>query len=188
MTLQKDDPTVVGTYRLESRLGSGGMGVVYLARTDAGRAVAVKVIRRQWAEHTGFRARFELEVAAARMVHSKFTAPVVDADPRATEPWMATLYVPGVSLATQVEQDQPLGDEDLRQLGAALATALSDIHRAGVIHRDLKPGNVLMTADGPLVIDFGIARAVDGNPSPLPARSSALLHSWHPSSSCRRRV
>ncbi|MET8681762.1 serine/threonine-protein kinase [Streptomyces sp. NPDC004647] len=164
MTVNKDDPTVVGGYKLEHRLGAGGMGVVYLARSSAGEPVAMKVVRRQWAEDPEFRARFELEVAAARMVHSRFTAPVIDADPHASTPWMATLYVPGETLATHVAQQGSLESNRLKGLAKALAGALRDIHRAGVVHRDLKPGNVLLTDGGPLVIDFGIARAVDGNP------------------------
>ncbi|MGP3999495.1 protein kinase domain-containing protein [Streptomyces sp. 8N706] len=164
MTLLKDDPTEVGGYRLEGRLGAGGMGVVYMARSPGGGTVALKVIRRQWAEDPEFRARFELEAAAARMVHSRFTAPVVDADPYASEPWMATAYVPGECLATHMARHSPLGVEELLRLAAALARALRDIHRAGVVHRDLKPGNVLLTDDGPRVIDFGIARAMDGHP------------------------
>ncbi|UUU35800.1 serine/threonine-protein kinase [Streptomyces sp. CA-210063] len=164
MTLLKDDPTEVGGYRLDGRLGAGGMGVVYLARSPRGRTVALKVVRREWAEDREFRSRFELEVAAARMVHSRFTAPVVDADPHAPEPWMATLYVPGESLAERVDRQGPLGNDELLRLARALAVALHDIHRAGVVHRDLKPGNVLLTSDGPRVIDFGIARALDGHP------------------------
>ncbi|MEV1079324.1 PQQ-binding-like beta-propeller repeat protein [Streptomyces sp. NPDC050211] len=164
MTLLKGDPTEVGGYRLDGRLGAGGMGVVYLARSPDGRAVALKVIRRQWAEDREFRARFELEVAAARMVHSGFTAAVVDADPCAPEPWMATVYMPGESLSERVDRQGPLAGGELLRLARALVVALRDIHRAGVVHRDLKPGNVLLTSDGPRVIDFGIARALDGNP------------------------
>ncbi|MCX5316159.1 protein kinase [Streptomyces sp. NBC_00154] len=162
MSLRDDDPTEVGGYKLEGRLGAGGMGVVYLARSPRGTPVALKVVRPEWAEDKAFRARFELEVAAARMVHSRYTAPVVDASPRGPEPWMATLYVPGQNLHTQVSQNGPLGEAELTQLAAALAQALADIHRAGVIHRDLKPSNVLLTEDGPRVIDFGIAQATDG--------------------------
>ncbi|GAB2604235.1 hypothetical protein GCM10027168_41470 [Streptomyces capparidis] len=154
---------MVSDYRIEGRLGTGGMGVVYLARSLSGEQVAVKVIREEWAQDPGFRARFELEVAAARMVHSAFTAPVVDADPCAVRPWMATLLVPGESLSARVRNDGALPDGELRLLAAGLAQALRDIHRAGLVHRDLKPGNVLMTADGPCVIDFGVARAMDGN-------------------------
>ncbi|MFF4041144.1 protein kinase [Streptomyces sp. NPDC001816] len=162
MSLRDDDPTEVGGYKLEGRLGAGGMGVVYLARSPRGTPVALKVVRPEWAENKAFRERFELEVAAARMVHSQYTAPVVDASPRGPEPWMATLYVPGQSLHTQVSQNGPLSGAELTELAASLAQALADIHRAGVIHRDLKPSNVLLTEDGPRVIDFGIAQATDG--------------------------
>lgn len=162
MSLRDDDPTEVGGYKLDRRLGAGGMGVVYLARSPRGTPVALKVVRREWAEDKAFRARFELEVAAARMVHSQYTAPVVDASPRGPEPWMATLYVPGQSLDAQVSENGPLSGSELTELARALAQALADIHRAGVIHRDLKPSNVLLTEDGPRVIDFGVAQATDG--------------------------
>lgn len=162
MSLRDDDPTEVGGYKLERRLGAGGMGVVYLARSPRGTPVALKVVRREWAEDKAFRARFELEVAAARMVHSQYTAPVVDASPRGPEPWLATLYVPGQSLDAQVSESGPLSGSELTELARALAQALADIHRAGVIHRDLKPSNVLLTEDGPRVIDFGVAQATDG--------------------------
>ncbi|MGA5508983.1 protein kinase domain-containing protein [Streptomyces umbrinus] len=164
MTLLKDDPTWVGSYRLESRLGSGGMGVVYRACSASGQVAALKVIRRQWAENPEFRARFELEVAAARMVHSRHTVPIIDADPHAPDPWMASPYVPGESLATRVREGGSLDEPELLALARALATGLRDIHRAGVVHRDLKPGNVLLGEHGPLIIDFGVSRAVDGRP------------------------
>ncbi|MFF4576177.1 serine/threonine-protein kinase [Streptomyces sp. NPDC001410] len=164
MTLLKDDPTWVGSYRLESRLGSGGMGVVYRAYSASGQTVALKVIRRQWAENPEFRARFELEVAAARMVHSKHIVPIIDADPHAPDPWMASPYVLGESLAARVRERGPLDEPELRALAWALAGGLRDIHRAGVVHRDLRPGNVLLSDDSPLIIDFGVSRAVDGRP------------------------
>ncbi|PLW66169.1 serine/threonine protein kinase, partial [Streptomyces sp. DJ] len=155
------DPDSVGGYRLESRLGSGGMGVVYLARTDSGRRMAVKVVRGQLAEDPEFRARFRKEIDAARRVSGAWTAPVLDADPEAARPWMATLYVPGRTLSERIRQDGPLPVPELRLLATGLAEALRDIHRAGLVHRDLKPGNVLMAEDGPRVIDFGIARAAE---------------------------
>ncbi|MDQ1024706.1 outer membrane protein assembly factor BamB/predicted Ser/Thr protein kinase [Streptomyces umbrinus] len=154
----------MGGYRLESRLGAGGMGVVYRASSASGRPVALKVIGREWAEDPEFRARFELEVAAARMVHSEFTAPIVDADPHAPAPWMASQYIPGESLAARVRERGPLNAQEFHSLAKALARGLRDIHRAGVVHRDLKPGNILLSERGPLIIDFGVSRAVDGKP------------------------
>ncbi|MFF0011738.1 PQQ-binding-like beta-propeller repeat protein [Streptomyces sp. NPDC005374] len=151
----------IGGYTLIDRLGAGGMGVVYLARSDSGRRVAVKVVHTQYAQDEEFRTRFRQEVAAARRVSGAFTAPVVDADPDAELPWMATLYVPGRTLDDLVAAHGPLGAPELRTLALGLVEALRDIHQAGVVHRDLKPSNVLMAEDGPRVIDFGISRAAD---------------------------
>ncbi|MHC5903940.1 protein kinase domain-containing protein [Streptomyces sp. S6] len=159
--LNAGDPESIGGYRLLGRLGAGGMGVVYLGVSASGRQVAVKLVRGAYAEEEEFRTRFRQEIAAARKVSGAFTAPVVDADPDAERPWMATLYVPGLNLAQVVAQDGPLGLRELRVLGLGLTEALRDIHRVGLVHRDLKPGNVLMTQDGPRVIDFGISRADD---------------------------
>ncbi|MEU0355497.1 protein kinase domain-containing protein [Streptomyces cyaneofuscatus] len=156
-------PEYAGTYRLEACLGSGGMGVVHLARSASGLQLAVKVVHRPYAADPEFRARFRQEVAAARRVSGAFTAPVVDADPEAVRPWMATLYVPGPTLAEQVKRNGPLAPAELRRLTAGLAEALRDIHRAGVIHRDLKPSNVLLSDGGPKVIDFGISRPYDSD-------------------------
>jgi serine/threonine protein kinase len=153
----------VGPYRIVGRLGSGGMGWVYLGRSPAGREMAVKVVRPELAAEPEFRARFAREVAAARVVSGAYTAPVVDADTEAALPWLATLYVPGPSLAEAVRADGPLPEPQVRRLGAGLVEALQAIHAAGVVHRDLKPANVLLAADGPRVIDFGISR-VDGVP------------------------
>lgn len=152
-----------GSYRLEACLGSGGMGVVHLARSASGLRLAVKVVHQQYAADPEFRARFRQEVAAARRVSGAFTAPVVDADPDAERPWMATSYIPGPTLAEQVRNNGPMAPAELRRLTAGLAEALRDIHRAGVVHRDLKPGNVLLTDNGPKVIDFGISRPVDSD-------------------------
>ncbi|GGO99605.1 serine/threonine-protein kinase [Wenjunlia tyrosinilytica] len=137
--------------------------MVYLARSSTAERVALKVIGQEWTQDSQFRARFELEAAAARMVHSACTAPMVDADPYAPLPWLATLFVPGVSLSVRVRDDGPMAEEELRVLALGLSRALQDIHRTGVVHRDLKPTNVLLTEDGPCLIDFGVARAVDGN-------------------------
>ncbi|WP_371522400.1 substrate-binding domain-containing protein [Kitasatospora sp. NBC_01300] len=162
MTLLENDPREIGGYRLEGRIGAGGMGVVYRARSLSGRQVALKVIRPELAGDEEFRARFRHEVEAARRVSGAFTAPVVDADPDAPSPWLATLYVQGPSLAERVARQGPLSPPEVRRLATGLAEALRDIHRAGLVHRDLKPGNVLLAEDGPRVIDFGIARALDG--------------------------
>ena len=159
--LLPSDPAAVGPYRLTSRLGTGGMGQVYLARSPGGRLVAVKVIRAELAADGGFRSRFAREVRAARSVSGMFTAPVVDADPGGQPPWLATAYVPGPTLAEAVAERGPLRPEVVVTLGAGLAEALAAIHTAGLVHRDLKPSNVLLAADGPRVIDFGIARAAD---------------------------
>lgn len=158
---EAEHPEYAGQYRLEARLGSGGMGVVHLARSTSGLTLAVKVIHAEFAQDPEFRGRFRQEVAAARRVSGAFTAPVVDADPDAERPWMATLHIPGPTLSDQVKRSGPMVPGEVRQLAAGLAEALRDIHRAGVVHRDLKPGNVLLAADGPKVIDFGISRPSD---------------------------
>ncbi|GAA3071780.1 protein kinase domain-containing protein [Streptomyces glomeratus] len=161
MSLRDADPAEVGGYRIEGRLGSGGMGVVYLARSASGRRLALKVVHGQYADDDEFRTRFRREVAAARRVSGAFTAPLVDADADAPHPWMATLYIPGENLGAYVRRNGPLPPEKVRALAAGLAEALRDIHRVGVVHRDLKPANVMLADDGPRVIDFGISRAAD---------------------------
>ncbi|MFE0463279.1 PQQ-binding-like beta-propeller repeat protein [Kitasatospora sp. NPDC058965] len=159
--LDPSDPVEVGPYRLIARLGAGGMGLVYLARSAGGRTVAVKVVRPELAEDREFRARFAREVAAARAVGGAFTAPVTDSDTEAPLPWLATGYVLGSSLSEAVAQHGPLPVSSVRTLGAGLAQALLTVHAAGLVHRDLKPSNVLLSSAGPRVIDFGIARALD---------------------------
>ncbi|MEV4443743.1 serine/threonine-protein kinase, partial [Streptomyces sp. NPDC049577] len=161
MRPEGEGPRYAGRYRLERRLGSGGMGVVHLARSASGLRLAVKVVHAEFAVDPEFRARFRQEVAAARRVSGAFTASVVDADPDGGRPWMATLYIPGPTLAERVKREGPLEPAEVRRLAAGLAEALRDIHRAGVVHRDLKPSNVLLAADGPKVIDFGISRPSD---------------------------
>ncbi|TWV53519.1 serine/threonine-protein kinase [Streptomyces misionensis] len=163
MPLHKDDPRSIGGYRLLDRLGAGGMGMVYRGRARSGREVAVKVVHARYAQDPVFRARFRQEIEAARRVSGAFTAAVVDADPEAETPWMATQYVPGRSLAARIRDRGPLRPAELRTLALGLVEALRDIHRAGVVHRDLKPANVLMAEDGPRVIDFGISRAAENH-------------------------
>ncbi|MFJ5102792.1 PQQ-binding-like beta-propeller repeat protein [Streptomyces sp. NPDC088554] len=160
---EAERPDYAGRYLLESALGSGGMGVVHLATSASGLRLAIKVIHTNHASDPEFRARFRQEVAAARRVSGAFTAPVVDADPEAVRPWMATLFIDGPTLSERVKRSGPLGPTELIMLGAGLAEGLRDIHRAGVVHRDLKPSNVLLAPDGPKVIDFGISRPVDSD-------------------------
>ncbi|MGW4541970.1 serine/threonine-protein kinase [Streptomyces chartreusis] len=160
-----DEPTVVGPYRLLGRLGSGGMGRVYLGRSAGGRTVAVKIVHPHFALDEEFRARFRREVEAARRVGGAWTAPVLDADPEAPVPWVATAYAAGPSLTSAVADSGALPPHSVRALGAGLAEALAAVHELGLVHRDVKPSNVLLTLDGPLLIDFGIARAMDGTAS-----------------------
>ncbi|WP_214407233.1 serine/threonine-protein kinase, partial [Pseudonocardia lacus] len=160
--MQSTDPTHIGSFRLAARLGAGGMGRVYLAHSSAGRRVAVKVVHSRYAADAGFRARFRREVETARAVGGAFTASIVDADPDAASPWLATEFVAGPSLQAAVAEHGPFDVEAVLRLGAGLADALVAIHGAGVVHRDLKPANVLLAADGPRVIDFGIAHPADG--------------------------
>ncbi|MFJ7130304.1 bifunctional serine/threonine protein kinase/MFS transporter [Streptomyces sp. NPDC098101] len=181
--LTPEDPTHIGPYRLIARLGAGGMGLVYLGRSDVGRTVAVKVVQREYAAQPEFRRRFAREVAAARRVGGSWTADVLDAETGAGTgtdgggpdggagtgagagvevPWVATQYIAGPDLTTVVARDfGPLPEHSVRVLANRLARALEAVHEAGLIHRDLKPSNVLVTVDGPRVIDFGIARAMD---------------------------
>ncbi|MEU5546799.1 protein kinase [Streptomyces sioyaensis] len=159
--LSAEDPVVVGPYRLRARLGAGGMGQVYLGESGSGRRVAVKLVRAEIARDPGFRRRFRREVELAMKAGGFWTAPVVDADPDAPTPWVASQYVPGPSLAEQVAAHGPLDEAALRQLAAGLAEALHAFHRIGLVHRDLKPSNVLLLDDGPRVIDFGISKALE---------------------------
>ncbi|AXQ55820.1 protein kinase domain-containing protein [Streptomyces koyangensis] len=159
--LRDDDPTHVADYRLLGRLGEGGMGVVYLARSPRGRMVAVKSIRTELAALPDFRLRFAEEVVIAQQVSADWTAAVLDADPHAERPWVATAYIPGPTLAEVVTRHGPLPESSVRGLASGLCDALADIHGAGLVHRDLKPSNIMITIDGPKVIDFGIVRALD---------------------------
>ncbi|NYI05747.1 serine/threonine-protein kinase [Allostreptomyces psammosilenae] len=157
--LNAKDPRRIGRYRLLARIGSGGMGQVYLGLAEDGPPAAIKVVRPALAEDEEFRRRFRREVAAAAAVGSAYTAVVTDADPDGESPWLATEYVPGTDLQQVVERCGPLPARTVRLLGARLAEALDAIHGAGIVHRDLKPSNILLAADGPRVIDFGISRA-----------------------------
>lgn len=166
--LEDGEPTVIGPYRLLGRLGAGGMGRVYLGRNAGGRTVAVKVVHPHFALDEEFRSRFVREVEAARRVGGAWTAPVLDADPLAPVPWVATGYVAGPSLAQAVGERgalRALPEHSVRVLGAGLAEALAAVHALDLVHRDVKPSNVLLTLDGPRLIDFGIARATDGTAS-----------------------
>ncbi|MGP4026378.1 serine/threonine-protein kinase [Actinomadura sp. 3N407] len=162
-TLQPEDPRRIGDYHLLARLGAGGMGSVFLGRSASGRMVAVKFVHAELARDPDFRRRFQREVEAARRVSGRWTAPVLDADTESVTPWVATGYVAGPTLQEAVgELHGPLPERSVLTLAAGLAQALRAVHDADLIHRDLKPSNVLLTLDGPRVIDFGIARATDG--------------------------
>ncbi|MEV5257691.1 ABC transporter substrate-binding protein [Streptomyces anulatus] len=156
--LTSQDPRAVGPYRTLARLGAGGMGVVYLARSSGGALAAVKVIRAEHADDPGFRARFRREAEAAARITGPWVVPVLGADTEDREPWLATAFVPGPSLAEVVGAGGALPTATVRALGSRLAEALVAVHEAGLIHRDVKPGNVLLALDGPRLIDFGIAR------------------------------
>ncbi|MGW7463028.1 serine/threonine-protein kinase [Streptomyces sp. NPDC054797] len=163
--LESGEPRTIGAYRLLGRLGAGGMGRVYLGRSAGGRTVAVKIVHPHFATDEEFRARFRREVEAARRVGGEWTAPVLDADPEAPVPWVATGYVAGPSLDRALAAHGPLPETSVRAVGAGLARALVAVHGLGLVHRDVKPSNVMLTLDGPRLIDFGIARATDGTAS-----------------------
>ncbi|MEV0117959.1 serine/threonine-protein kinase [Streptomyces sp. NPDC050844] len=159
MRLRREDPRVVGSFRLHRRLGAGGMGVVYLGSDRRGQRVALKVIRPDLAEDQEFRSRFAREVSAARRIRGGCTARLVAADLDADRPWFATQYVPGPSLHDKVAAEGPLTAAEVAVVGSALAEGLVAVHEAGVVHRDLKPSNILLSPKGPRIIDFGIAWA-----------------------------
>jgi hypothetical protein len=168
-TSTPDEPGTIGGYRLLRRLGSGGMGIVYLAADPTGRRVAIKVIHPHWAHDAGFRRRFTREVAAARRVARFCTAPVLDASLGGDRAYLVTEFVEGPDLATVVRERGPLSGGDLEALAAGVAVALQAIHSAGVVHRDLKPSNVVLSPTGPRVIDFGIARLAE--PETVPSQT-----------------
>ncbi|OEU96247.1 WD40 repeat domain-containing serine/threonine protein kinase [Streptomyces oceani] len=159
--LETNDPAQVGDYTLVARLGAGGMGMVYLSHSPAGRPVAIKVIRPELADDPEFRHRFRREVTAAQRVHGLYTAPVIDSEIDSAPLWLATAFVPGPTLAAAVSQHGTLPVSAVLLLAAGVAEALQAVHAEGIVHRDLKASNVLLAADGPRVIDFGIARAAD---------------------------
>ncbi|MET9669572.1 serine/threonine-protein kinase [Streptomyces sp. NPDC006475] len=157
--LRDNDPAEIAGYVLEARIGEGGMGTVFLTRSPEGRPVALKLIRREHAQSENFRKRFAREVEAARRVHGRHVVPVLDHDADAERPWLATRYVPGLPLDEALAEHGPLPLASVLRLTAGAACALDVVHTAGVVHRDVKPANLLLTADGPWLLDFGIARA-----------------------------
>ncbi len=175
--LEAGEPRTIGAYRLLGRLGAGGMGRVYLGRSAGGRTVAVKIVHPHFAADEEFRARFRREVEAARRVGGEWTAPVLDADPDAPVPWVATGYVAGPSLDRALAAHGPLPEASVRAVGAGLARALVAVHGLGLVHRDVKPSNVMLTLDGPRLIDFGIARATWGSPRTESGGGTASLTS-----------
>lgn len=159
--LRGEDPTRIGRYQITARLGSGGMGIVFLGEAKDGSQAAIKVLRPELADDPEFRARFQREVAALTRVQGLCTVRVIEADTESAKPFLATEYASGPSLAEYVGHSGPLLPQLLHGLATGLAEALAAIHAAGVIHRDLKPSNVLLTSAGPKVIDFGIAQTMD---------------------------
>lgn len=171
------DPARIGPYLLLGRLGAGGMGRVFLARSDNGRTVAVKVVHEEHVSDERFRARFRREIESAGRVAERYTAPVLDSGPDEEPPWVATGYVPGLSLEQVVRRHGPLPASSLHTLADGLLRALKDIHDAGIVHRDLKPSNVMLTVDGTKVIDFGIARAVETSVEALLTSTGMIIGS-----------
>jgi predicted Ser/Thr protein kinase len=197
MTTADQMPDRLGPYRLLDRIGEGGMGVVYLGRDPEQRSVAIKVLRPAVAGDPNARRRLAREVETMRRVRSPFVAEVLDTDVAGDTPYIVTRYVPGRTLDEVVTQDGPLTGARLARLASGLAEALAAIHAAGVVHRDLKPGNVMLVNSDPVVIDFGIAQALDstrltqtgmfmGTPGYLapeviegqPASAAADVHAW----------
>ncbi|MFD0417026.1 protein kinase [Streptomyces sp. NPDC127108] len=171
------DPEEVGQYRTIAELGRGGMGRVLLGSAPDGTLVALKQVHQELVEDDGFRARFRREVDASRKVSGAYTSAVIDADADAPEPWLTSEFVPGPSLQEAVTAVGTLPEEAVLRMAVGLASALRDIHRAGLVHRDLKPSNVLLADDGPRVIDFGVARATDGEGTTELTRSGWLVGS-----------
>lgn len=172
--LQDGDPREIGGCRLLERIAVGGTAIVYYGLSRGGRAVAVKVPHPRHRDDPGQRERFRREVALTRATHAGYAASVVDADPEAAVPWMATRFLPSMSLREAVERFGPWDPASARSLAAGLASAMAHVHRAGIVHLDLTPANVLLTAEGPRLIDFGIARRIgpDGIAAPGPAEGA----------------
>lgn len=179
--LAGDDPATIAGYRIAAKLGAGGMGKVYLSYTPGGRPVAIKVIRPEFGEDAEFRRRFAQEVQSAQRVQGLFTAPVIDADTKGAQPWLATAYVPGPSLADAVAAHGALPVQAVLLLIAGMAEALHVIHGAGIVHRDLKPSNVLLAADGPGSSTSESPTRPTPPLSPAAASPSARPRSWRPS-------
>jgi serine/threonine protein kinase len=170
--LERNDPRSIGPYRLLARIGSGGMAVVYLGRSRGGRAVAVKVVHAELAHDPEYRDRFRLEAATTEAAGGAHSPPFLDADTDGEAPWMATEFLPSVSLREAVERFGQLPADSVWRLAAGLAEALAAVHRTGITHLDVKPSNVLLTADGPRLIDFGIAA---GAPPVAPSGSWGFM-------------
>ncbi len=161
--LERGDPRVIGRCQVLARIGAGGMAVVYLGRSSDGRPVAIKVMHAEFAADLELRDRFRREVAANRIVSGGYTTAVLDADPDAAMPWLATEFLPSLSLSETVGEFGVLPADTVWSLAVGMAEALASIHRAGIVHLDVKPANILLTSDGPRVIDFGIARELDAS-------------------------
>ncbi|MFD6445347.1 protein kinase [Promicromonospora sp. NPDC060204] len=159
--LRPGEPRAIGPFRIRSRLGSGGMGDVYLGTTRRGQQVAIKLIRGAQLDDDEFRTRFRREARAAAKVRSRFIANLVDADADADLPWLATEYVAGPTLSQELAANGPLAEAEVLNLVSGVAEALYEIHRAGLVHRDVKPANVILGPDGPRLIDLGVVAAID---------------------------
>ncbi|WP_285756820.1 serine/threonine-protein kinase [Nocardiopsis ansamitocini] len=155
------DPVEIGGYRILERIGVGGMGAVYAALTATGERVAVKVVHQEFATNPTYRARFVREVDLLARVGDSFSVHPIEADIGAYQPWLAMPYIAGPTLGEHIVGEGPMAGRELVEFTAGIAQALVAIHRAGVVHRDLKPDNVILSSSGPRILDFGIAQAMD---------------------------